>query len=1254
MDDHPSRESLQQLLDAPDQLSDAEYQALERHLENCELCRDSFERLLHEGETEKWCNLLGSSRPKPVDGPRQGVSYREVVKAKLAKISFPPSQEKGSLGQLDEFRILQELGYGAMGDVFQARNERLGHLVAIKVLKPELAAVSSCRARFEREGRRAAAIKHDHVVTVYQAGSTPGIALPYLVMEYIEGETLHDHLQRQHVLAPRDAAEIARQVALGLAAAHDQGVIHRDIKPSNILLEKHTSRAKITDFGLARAIDGSDAISQSEVIVGTSFYMSPEQIQSPKQVDKPSDVFSLGVVLYQMLTGERPFRGITDPVIMQQIVHEEPIPPRKLNDAIDRDLETITLKCLAKEPAQRYQTAQELADDLQRWLKGEPIRARPVGLSGKFWRWCRRKPAQATTSGVAAAAIVAVTVVSLAFALYQVQVGKQRMQALYDSQLRSSTLAFDRGLELCEKGEIGPGMHWLARSLELAPTDQKDLLRVIRVNLAGWRSHLSPLRAYLPHQAKVTLAAFSPDGRRFLTGASDKTVRLWNIATGQQTAVLPHEHQVQVTAFSPDGTFLVTGTTEGAVRLWETATGQFRADLPHRHRDGVQTVAFSPNGRTILTGGADGKVWLWDVATPDRPRFQQPFLHKGAVVAAAFSPNGQKVLTGSHDATACLWDVATGKECLGSPLRHGNEVWSVAFSPDGDTVATGSADGTARLWVAATGRLLEPSLEHRRGVTAVAFSRDGQIVATASADWTAQLWNTATRQPLSLPLLHPGRVTGVRFSPDSKTIVTWGTDNNVRVWEVLATQNWLVAATPKPVGSLLHHQGEVRAVAFSPDGRSILTGSRDGFARLWDSPSATPPGLSLTNRLPVTAVAFSPDGRTALTGTEGRRPEFWDVATGQPLDLKGQPIGPVEKELLDRAKRGLNWLKIPLPQQHSASIRALAISPDGRIVLTGSTDFSARLWDRTTGQSDVLSPAHQDFVEAVAIDSRTAVTASRDGTARLWDVATRRELPGSPLRHDGAVVAVALSPDGTTVVTGSHGGTAHLWEAATGRERSGSPLRHQSKVLAVAFNGDSTKVVTGTEDGTALLWDAATGKPFGQPLRHEGAVMAVVFSPNGRHVLTAGMDKMARLWDAATGLPAAPPLQHHHWVRCVAFSPDGKVILTGSEDRTARLWDTATGKPYGPPIEHRREVMAVAFSPDGRVVLTGSADRSDRSALLSEVPTAVEAEPERIALWVGVLTGMELDDNGVFHSLSAEDWHQRKRRLADRSGAVLP
>jgi tetratricopeptide (TPR) repeat protein len=286
---------------------------------------------------------------------------------------------------------VEELGRGAFGVVYKAHDDQLDCLVALKVLRPKFAASPADRTRFEGEARKAAAVRDDHVVAIHRVGSTPGFPLPYFVMEYLDGGSLTERLERHTVLGPREAAEVVRQAALGLAAAHARGLVHRDVKPGNVLLEGDSGRAKISDFGLARELNPDRTrVTRSGVILGTPPYMSPEQIATPERVGPLSDVYSLGAVLYELLTGRPPFHGATDLDTLRQVVAEEPPPPRRLRADLPRDLETVCLKCLQKEPARRYPSARLLAEDLQRWLNGESIHARPVGLLGRGWRWGRR------------------------------------------------------------------------------------------------------------------------------------------------------------------------------------------------------------------------------------------------------------------------------------------------------------------------------------------------------------------------------------------------------------------------------------------------------------------------------------------------------------------------------------------------------------------------------------------------------------------------------------------------------------------------------------------------------------------------------------------------------------------------------------------------------------------------------------------------------------------------------------------------
>jgi hypothetical protein len=436
----PSEEQLRQFLDS--ELVGDQSAAVETHVEACPACQAAMVRFCSDAPGIDW-RLLRAPGPAPMPESTVDLVCRlEQIPPVDSEpdgeedsgpivFSGPPT-DRGPLGRLDSLHIRRELGRGRFGVVYEAIDE-LDRQVAVKVLKPHLAADPRERARFEREARKAAAVRHDHIVAVYRVGQAEGSALPYLVMEYLEGETLAARLRRAGALPPREAAAIVRQAALGLAAAHARRLVHRDVKPSNILLEDggvvsggvvsgaaddhpplttHHSplRAKIADFGLARATEGGSAASQSEAMVGSPAYMSPEQVAAPGKVDGRSDIYSLGVVLYEALTGVRPFRG-SPHLVLQQVVHAPPRPPRRINDKIPRDLETICLKCLEKEPGKRYANAEALVDDLGQFLDDKPIQARRAGRLERSWRWCRRNPA---LTGALAAVLLAAVVVVLA------------------------------------------------------------------------------------------------------------------------------------------------------------------------------------------------------------------------------------------------------------------------------------------------------------------------------------------------------------------------------------------------------------------------------------------------------------------------------------------------------------------------------------------------------------------------------------------------------------------------------------------------------------------------------------------------------------------------------------------------------------------------------------------------------------------------------------------------------------------------
>jgi WD40 repeat protein len=1070
---------------------------------------------------------------------------------------------------------------------------------------------------------------------------------------------------------------------------------------------------KITDFGLAKQL-GAQGQTVSGAIVGTPSYMAPEQAAARSQEIGPAaDVYALGAILYELLTGRPPFKAATPLDTVLQVINDEPVPPSRLQPGVPRDLETVCLKCLQKDPRKRYASAQTLAEDLAHFLKDEPIRARPVGKVERLRRWCRRNPTTAAAAGLVVLALLAGTVVSTLFAL---AAGRARDLAEERTQLAETRLAendLDRALLLCdsERDSIH-GMLLLCRALESAPDNAEGLRTAARANLAVWRQELHTLRAVFPRSPGGT-AAFSPDGQMVLfVNSPNRTAPPRSAVTGQ-SIIFPHFGFVA--GFSPDGKKGATVAGDGTVSVWEAATGKALSP-PLRHQgqrqDRVANVVFSPDGQTVLTVGMGGTAWLWRVATGKR--IGRLLVDRRWFLTVAFSPDSRAVLTLSDPNTFRLWDAATGR-AIGAPLRHPREAWSAVFSPDGQTVLTRSGDrtkgtGEARLWSAVTGRPVGPPLPHGGAVQAAAFSPDGKTVLTTGPrpqvnprdirafgaaavglgaaprgtgplsltgvllarevrgahaplrgapptqpEYVTQLWNVATGRMIIPPVRHQGTFKAVAFSPDGQTVLTGRRENTAQLWN---------AATGQPIGRPLRHEDRITALAFSPDGKTAVTASLDWTARLWDAGTGRAVGLPLRHQNGVLAVAFSRDGKRVATGSTDQTARLWETATCLPL-------GP--------------------PLRHPGEVGSVAFSPDGETVLTGSADGMARLWEVARGKATRLPLPQPGPVRIVAFspDGETLLTGCADGAARLWSTGTGLQV-GTLLGHRGVVLAAAFSPDGKTVLTGSADRTARLWSTATGRPL-GRPLIHQDAVMAVAFSSDGKRAFTVSWDSRARWWSAATGRALGPRLHHPGQgaervvlspdgstaltvagtkvalwhtrsgavfrqfqgnfrpILTAAFSPDGRTLVTGSGDGTARLQSAETGQPLGPPLPHQGMISAVAFSPNGKTVLTGSTDRTALLWEPVTGRVIGRPLLHRDRVETVAFSPDGKAVATGGT-----TAYLWRVCPAVTGSAPHLKLWVQVLTGTELDAQGRVRVLTAPTWRQRRQQLEKLGGPPLP
>jgi eukaryotic-like serine/threonine-protein kinase len=1082
---------------------------------------------LCNGDTE----LLGLVKQELAPSPAPESSAPPLPPAPL-----PPALPAISI---PGYRLLRWIGRGAMGEVYEAVNERLTRHVALKLLRS--GATDEEVERFKGEARALARLNHPNIVQVYDAG-VQGETL-YLALELIEGGTLKEHLAGR-ALPPREAAAVIEVLAQAVAYVHEQRVIHRDLKPANVLLVTPPAAApasvgatalpadltlvlKITDFGIAKKADETGH-TEPGALIGTPAYMSPEQATGKtNEIGPATDIYALGVILYECLAGHPPFGGVSHFETIQQITNAAPPPIWRQRPEIPRDLETICLKCLEKEPNRRYNSAKALADDLLRFLGGMTILARPVGPLGRTWRWARRNRAVAAALAAIFALISIAAGVGIAIAFHLNTLNK----SLQDEIAQKDAAHYDNNMARAEAELIDD------RDIE----DAERLLAEAPEGPRGWEYYHLAARL-----ARPPLEIGKPE-------------------PGQEADVSNGNWQA---TFNPSGTLVAVAHIRGGVTLHDARDGT-RVGRPLLLKSHLPIsvfpfygVAFSPDGRLLAGATTDARkglsipqgaddvdnvVVLWDVPTGAQVGTLPG--HTNIVRGVAFSPDGRLLASGGYDRLIKLWDVASQKE-VATFKGHTGWVNAVAFHPAGQVLASAGADGEVRLWDVATGGLRHTFLGHRSPAQWVAFSPDGDRLASVGMDGVVRIWDVANRKALRELKGHLGPVLGVAYSPDGTRLATCGFDRTVKLWD---------ADSGRLLLTLRGHTDMIWSVEFARDGSKLVSAGYDATARVWEGGphvNVVPQLSSSTGSKDlVNKVAFHPDGREYAVGGWDGKVTVFDAESREQRFALGDG---------ETSHRGPIW--------------GLCYDGKGERIATASWDGTAAIWELATKKRTLINLRVRVGCHAVAFspDGTRLAVGTIDGKCYIHDAATGQEVRRIDRGFSYLTYTVAYSPDGRWILTGGYTSGVFVWNAETGElvralgepsvlaKANNQPDAHVSSVYHLAFSKDGKRLASVSWDKKVLVWDVPGA----------GAVWPEKPKPKHRFL-------------------------HNDYVTCASFSPDSRFLATGSLDKTVRFWDLDNGRAAGAPHPLRGMVWGVAWHPQQNKVLASHWYRREGVAVVT-------------------------------------------------------
>ncbi len=1042
-----------------------------------------------------------------IGGPIRKAIERSPFRAAADGSGTDPDVSGSAVRVFGDYELLGEPTHGGMSVVYRGVQRSLNRPVALKMLRGGTLADLDDVRRFRLEAEAVANLDHPNIVPIYEVGERDGFR--YFAMKLIEGTSLARSLAEARP-NPKVAANLMVTVARAIHHAHQRGILHRDLKPANILIDA-LGQPHVTDFGLAKRVEGNSELTQSGAIVGTPSYMAPEQAAGQnKAVTTSTDVYGLGAILYALLTGKPPFKGDSMLDTLEQVRKQPPQPPSGAGRDVDRDLETICLKCLEKEPERRYASALALAEDLERWLRGEPTLARPLSRPARLRRWARRRLLR-LAAGAAALVMLVLIGLGMGQAIRLRQAGRlvreqqsmirgretEARQAQYVSDIRRASL-------LIAQSEAKEARELLDRH---RTADGADDLRGFE-----W-SYLRGLtdagrRSWVGHEGKdVYYVEYAPDGRTFATAGEDRTARIWDAETGRERLVLRgHTDEVNRVSFDPSGTRLVTAGDDATVRIWSASDGRALMVLDSLPSPAVAAL-FTRDGRDVIAGARDGTFVRWDAATGRRraERRADPHPANGnRVETMAISSQGTTLaFTGRADSVH-LFDLSQGGlAAVTRPMAPmGTNGQCVAFAPDGGSLAaTGGLNSQAGLFDPASGQGQSVLALPTSSVTySLAYAPNGRTLAVGDSSGALRIWDLATRTS-QVPLLgHTGRIWCVAFAPDGRTLATTGDDGTIRLWDAQRRSDRTVFRGLPKLAERPYIGTSASSVAFSTDGTQLLATNHRGFLLICSLTDGTTGTARTADRpIPEKGASLAPDGNL-LAESERIEPlssdtkrEDWRFKTVI-HDVSGRR-DPVTLPVLMREGKSWQW------------------SPDGRRLALVDAAGDLTLWDAFDGRllgraaaesgygssSPAFLPAGDVVIGVCGDDHFT----SRPFQLVVWNPATSR-LDRRPISNQGPrpYGKIALAPDGR-ILADTGRGRAGLWDFPTLARRF-LLVGHNERVVDLAFAPDGRTLATASLDRTVRLWSVVSGQELLVLDGHTGMVRAIAFSTDGRILASCG------------------------------------------------------------------------------------------------------------------------------------------------------